>query len=60
MTKRNVGLVLLIVGIILVLAAITADLTGIGGQPGFGWKQIVGTGLGVVVAIVGGILYTRS
>ncbi len=56
MTKRNAGLIMLIVGIIFVLAALTADLTGLGGQPGFGWKQIAGAGLGVIVAVVGGIL----
>ncbi len=60
MAKRNVGLIVLIVGVVLVLAAATADLTGIGGQPGFGWKQMAGAGLGVIVAIVGVILYTRS
>ncbi len=60
MTKRNVGLVLLIVGIIFVLAAITADLTGLGGQPGFGSKQMVGTGFGVVVALIGGVLVYRK
>ncbi len=60
MTKRNVGLIVLIVGLVLVLVALTADLTGLGGQPGFGWKLIAGTGLGVIVAIVGGMLYRHS
>jgi len=56
MTKRNLGLIVLVVGIILVLAAETADLTGLSGRPGFGWRQMVGTALGVIVAIIGGIL----
>jgi len=56
MTRRNVGLILIIAGIVALLAAVTADLTGIGGQPGFGWKQMVGTSVGVIVAIIGGIL----
>lgn len=60
MTRRNLGLIVLIVGIILVLAAVTADLTGLGGQPGFGWKQMVGAGLGAIVAIIGGILYAGA
>lgn len=57
MTRRNVGLIVLIAGLLLVLAATTADLTGLGGQPGFGWRQMAGTALGVIVVIIGVVLY---
>jgi hypothetical protein len=57
MTERNAGLIALIVGIIIVLAAVTADPTGLGGQPGFGWRQMAATALGIIVAIIGVILY---
>lgn len=59
MTKRKVSLILLILGIVILLAAVTADMTGLGGQLGFGWKQTAGTILGAIVAIVGGVLYSR-
>ena len=36
-----------------------ADMTSLGGQPGFGWKQMAGTSPGAIVAIVGGVLYSR-
>ena len=59
MTKRKMSLILLILGIVILLAAVTADMTSLGGQPGFGWKQMAGTILGAIVAIVGGVLYSR-
>jgi hypothetical protein len=59
MTKRQVSLILLVLGIVILLVAVTADLTGLGGQTGFGWKQITATVLGIVVAIAGGILYKK-
>lgn len=59
MTKRRTRLILPILGMVILLAAVTADTTGLGGQPGFGWKQMPGTILGAIVAIVGGVLYRR-
>jgi hypothetical protein len=45
--------VLLVVGGLLVLVSAAADRLGMGGAPGFGWKQIVGVGLGVVLVVAG-------
>lgn len=33
----------LVVGTLLGMVSLTADLIGVGGFPGFGWKQILGT-----------------
>jgi hypothetical protein len=60
MNKKNLGIVLLVVGIVLLLLSLTADMIGVGAVPGFGTKQIVGAAAGVVVAIVGFILYSRK
>ena len=41
--------VLLVVGTALVLVSLNADLVGIGGYPGFGWKQTLGTAVAIVM-----------
>jgi hypothetical protein len=43
--------VLLVTGTLLGVVSLTADLVGVGGFPGFGWKQAIGTAaaLGLVV-----------
>ena len=42
MSKRNRGLVLIVVGVLLAVIALAADPLGLGGHPGIGWKQILG------------------
>lgn len=59
-TKRIVGIVLLVVGIIVLIVSVAADAIGLGGSPGFGYKQVAGTAIGVIAAVVGGILMRRS
>ena len=58
--KKTVGVVLLVVGIVLLILSLAADLVGIGGWPGFGWGQILGTVIGVIGAIVGSILALKK
>jgi len=58
--KRTIGLVLLIVGIVVLIVSVAPDAIGLGGSPGFGYKQIAGTAVGAIVAIVGMILMLRS
>jgi uncharacterized membrane protein len=41
--------VLLVVGTLLGIVSLTADLLGIGAFPGFGWKQGVGTAVALVL-----------
>ena len=60
MNKKNLGIALLVVGIVVLLLSLTADMIGIGGAPGLGIKQILGAGTGVVVAVVGFFLYSRK
>jgi uncharacterized RDD family membrane protein YckC len=52
MSKKAVGWVLLVVGVLLFLISAMADSIGIG-VPGFGWKQLVGLVVGVVLAAFG-------
>lgn len=54
--KRTIGLVLLIVGIVVLIVSVAADAIGLGGSPGFGYKQIVGVAVGAIAAIAGAIV----
>jgi uncharacterized membrane protein len=54
MDWKPVGLVLIVVGAIGLVLSLTANLLGIGSDPSnFGWLQILGTVLGVVIVAVG-------
>jgi hypothetical protein len=52
MSKKTIGIVLIVLGVILVLISFGADLLGIG-SGGFGYKQILGVAIGVIAAAVG-------
>lgn len=58
--KKTIGIVLLVVGVILLIGSLAADAISIGGAAGFGYKQIIGAIVGVIVAVVGYVLYSRK
>ena len=58
MSKRTVGIVLIVLGLLLVVVSLAADLIGMGAQNGIGWKQLLGAAVGVVV-MVGGVWWMR-
>ena len=58
--KKTIGIVLLVIGAVLLIGSFAADAIGIGGAAGFGYKQIIGAVAGVIVAVVGFILYSRK
>jgi hypothetical protein len=55
MDKRNLGLILLAVGVLLVVAGLGADAFGIGKAPGIGHRQIILAVVGIVVAAAGAV-----
>lgn len=57
--KKGLGSLLIGVGIVLLLVSVFADPLGIGGYPGFGTKQIIGTILGIVIGVIGLFLYRK-
>lgn len=59
MQGKTVGTIVLVVGVLILLVAAAADSIGLGGAPGFGWKQMVGVAVGVALAGVG-IVRRRS
>ena len=46
--------VLLVMGTVLGVVSLTADLLGIGAFPGFGWKQVLGTAAALGLVITSG------
>ena len=53
MSKRKLGIVLMIVGVLVVIVALAADALGIGGSAGIGWKQALGAVVGVIIVALG-------
>jgi len=55
MSKRNIGLVVAGVGVVLLFLSVAADVIGLGADSsdGFGTRQIIGTIAGVLVVVVG-------
>jgi hypothetical protein len=60
MSSRNIGFILIVIGVIVVLAFVLADAFSMGGAPNrFGPMQIVGVVVGVVLIIVGVMRFRR-
>jgi hypothetical protein len=52
--------IVIVVGALLVLISLFADQMGLGRSPGFGWRQILGVGVGALVILAGGYLWWRQ
>jgi hypothetical protein len=57
---KGISTVLIILGIVLLVVALGADMLGIGGAPGIGYKQIIGAVAGAALAVVGFVLSRRK
>ncbi len=59
MSRRLLGLAIVVVGALLLLLSVFADPIGIGGgdEFAFGWKQTLGTVAGVLLLIVGYLVW---
>jgi hypothetical protein len=60
MNERSLAIVLIAAGLVLGLLSALADPLGVGGESGFGWKQIVGVAAGGVLLAAGALLWARS
>ena len=57
MSRRSLGVVVTVVGLLVLVFAAFADPLGVGGADDtFGWKQIVGVVVGAVIAVAGIVL----
>ncbi len=60
MSRKVIGYAAIVIGLILIVISVFADQIGLGAAQGiFGWKQILGTGLGVILLIVGIVFSLR-
>jgi hypothetical protein len=50
MSKRTT---LIALGVLLILVSVFADALGLGQEPRFGWKQVIGLVVGVALVVVG-------
>jgi len=53
MSKKAIGFVLLVVGLVIMAVSLFADVLGVSGNLTLGWKQLLGTAIGIIVALVG-------
>jgi uncharacterized membrane protein len=53
MSKRTVGIIMIVVGVVLLIVSLSADMLGIGNGLGIGWKQILGAVVGALIAVGG-------
>ena len=53
MSKRTVGILLIVLGLVLLIVSLAADAFGIGSEAGIGWKQILGAVVGILIAAGG-------
>ena len=60
MNQRNIGIILIIVGLVLAALSLTADLIGLGEGSGLGYKQIAGLMVGVGGIIAGLVFIVRK
>ncbi len=60
MSTKTSGIALIVVGVIVLALSLAADALGIGGSSGIGWKQLVGGGIGLLIALAGVWLTARK
>jgi predicted MFS family arabinose efflux permease len=53
MSRRSLGSALIALGLILAVVFALADQIGIGDGEGFGWRQLTGVIVGLLVAVAG-------
>ena len=60
MANKTPSIVLVALGALILLASLTADITGLGDDSVFGPIQTTGTVIGIVVVAVGAYLYKKD
>lgn len=60
MDNKMAAIVVAALGAAILLASLTADMTGVGDQVAFGPKQTMGTVAGIILVGIGAYLYKKS
>ena len=59
--SKSLALAMLLVGVVIMLGSAVADIVGFGATPlVFGYRQLAGSVVGTVLAVIGAALYWRS
>ncbi len=53
LSNKTAGIVVLVLGVGLLVVSLSADVTGIGDDPGFGPQQTMGSVAGAIITVVG-------
>ena len=53
MSSKTINLLLVLIGGLLIIVSLLADVVGIGSYPGINWAQIVGAVVGFIIMIIG-------
>lgn len=56
--RKPLGTASVVVGVLAILLALLADEIGVGGQPGFNWKQAILLAVGAAIALFGVAIVT--
>lgn len=60
MDKKIASIVVVVIGALMLLASLTADITGLGDNVGFGPLQTIGTIVGIAVLAIGAYHYKKT
>ena len=61
MSTKNIGLALIVIGVIVLAVSLLADVIEIGQDPSaIGWRQLLGAAVGLIIAVIGFVLSRRE
>ena len=60
MDNKVLNAAILVVGIVVLVISLLADIIGVGDSPGFGRDQAIGSITGAIVAVVGLVLTIKA
>ena len=53
MSRKNIGLILIVIGLFALAGSLSIDILGLGGHIGIGRYQLLGIGIGFIIAVAG-------
>ena len=57
---KTIGIILLVIGVVILVLSLVADIVGFGSSLSFGYKQIIGIIVGTIMTIAGLILMIKK
>ena len=61
MSTKSIGFALIVLGVIVLVVSLLADVIGVGQYPSvIGWRQYLGAAIGFIIAVVGAVLAMRK